>query len=246
MVFREGDIEKKEKTEMKEAYFVSGEFSLEEELLCFSSFTLSLTFPKVIGLVFVAAETVGGVGFSEVPQDFFLYAPMLFNNVDRLRNQKGLQIFTFKQLHSTISGFGESNVVGHGRFGLVYRGVLHDGRRVVVKLMDRARKENREKMSSKWSPPPMGLYAEFVRQGLSLGSPVWFFSNVLKDRSRETRLPSPPTRSSKTLLGVTAYKRSPVFVFHFGVHPTLVVSSQEVVKECLIANDKASISISLH
>ncbi|CBI20536.3 unnamed protein product, partial [Vitis vinifera] len=75
---------------------------------------------------------------------------MLFNNVDRLKNQKGLQIFTFKQLHSTISGFGESNVVGHGRFGLVYRGVLHDGRRVVVKLMDRARKENREKMSSKW------------------------------------------------------------------------------------------------
>ena len=32
MVFREGDIEKKEKTEMKEAYFVSGEFSLEEEV----------------------------------------------------------------------------------------------------------------------------------------------------------------------------------------------------------------------
>ena len=69
---------------------------------------------------------------------------MLFNNVDRLRNQKGLQIFTFKQLHSTISGFGESNVVGHGRFGLVYRGVLHDGRKIVVKLMDRTRRQGED------------------------------------------------------------------------------------------------------
>ncbi|KAL6333912.1 hypothetical protein AAG906_039324 [Vitis piasezkii] len=139
------------------------EFSLEEELLCFSSFTLF-----------------------DFSQRFLLYAPMLFNNADRLKNQKGL-IFTFKQLHSTIGGFGESNVVGHGRFGLVYRGVLHDG-----------------------GEP-------------KLRKPSLVFSNVLKDRSRETRLPSPQL-----------------------VHPTPVVSSQEAVKECLIANDKASISISLH
>ena len=42
---------------------------------------------------------------------------MLFNSVDRLKNQKGLQVFTFKQLHSVTVGFGESNVVGHGRIG---------------------------------------------------------------------------------------------------------------------------------
>ena len=41
-------------------------------------------------------------------------------------------------------GFGESNVVGHGRIGLVYRGVLHDGRKVVVKLMDRTRKQGED------------------------------------------------------------------------------------------------------
>ena len=68
---------------------------------------------------------------------------MLFNNVDGLKNQKGIQVFTFKQLHSVTGGFGESNVVGRGRIELVYRGVLHDGRKVVVKLMDRTRKTGR-------------------------------------------------------------------------------------------------------
>ena len=87
---------------------------------------------------------VGGVGFSEVAQDFSLCALMLFNNVDRLKNQKGLQVFTFMQLHSTTSGFGESNVIGHGRFGLVHRGVLHDGKKVVVKLMGRAGKQGED------------------------------------------------------------------------------------------------------
>ncbi|RVW34809.1 Alpha-(1,4)-fucosyltransferase [Vitis vinifera] len=53
---------------------------------------------------------------SEVPQDSSLSALMLFNNVDCLKNQKGLQVFTFKQLHFVTSGFGESNMVGHGRY----------------------------------------------------------------------------------------------------------------------------------
>ena len=69
---------------------------------------------------------------------------MLFNNVDCLKNQKGLQVFTFKQLPSVTGGFGESNMVGHGRFGLVYRGVLHDGRKIVVKLMDRTRRQGED------------------------------------------------------------------------------------------------------
>ncbi|KAL1189795.1 putative serine/threonine-protein kinase PBL7 [Cardamine amara subsp. amara] len=56
----------------------------------------------------------------------------------------GLQIFTFKQLHSATGGFSKSNVVGHGGFGLVYRGVLNDGRKVAIKFMDHAGKQGEE------------------------------------------------------------------------------------------------------
>ncbi|KAH7843034.1 hypothetical protein Vadar_011977 [Vaccinium darrowii] len=58
--------------------------------------------------------------------------------------ENGLQEFTFKQLHSATGGFGKSNVIGHGGFGSVYRGVLQDGRKVAVKLMDQAGKQGEE------------------------------------------------------------------------------------------------------
>lgn len=58
--------------------------------------------------------------------------------------EKGLRLFTFKQLHSATGGFSKSNVVGHGGFGLVYRGVLNDGRKVAIKFMDQAGKQGEE------------------------------------------------------------------------------------------------------
>lgn len=56
----------------------------------------------------------------------------------------GLQVFTFKQLHSATGGFSKSNVVGHGGFGLVYRGVLSNGKKVAIKLMDQAGKQGED------------------------------------------------------------------------------------------------------
>ncbi|KAF7833906.1 putative serine/threonine-protein kinase PBL7 [Senna tora] len=58
--------------------------------------------------------------------------------------EKGIQVFTFKQLHSATGGFSKSNVVGHGGFGFVYRGVLNDGRKVAIKFMDQAGKQGEE------------------------------------------------------------------------------------------------------
>lgn len=55
-------------------------------------------------------------------------------------------------------------MVGHGRFGLVYRGVLHDGKKVVVKLMDRAGKQGED---------------EFKVEMKLLSSPI-FSSTLLK------------------------------------------------------------------
>ncbi|KAK3000780.1 hypothetical protein RJ639_022428 [Escallonia herrerae] len=62
----------------------------------------------------------------------------------QVATDKGLQEFAFKQLHSATGGFGKSNVIRHGGFGLVYRGVLQDGRKVAVKLMDRAGRQGEE------------------------------------------------------------------------------------------------------
>lgn len=62
----------------------------------------------------------------------------------QVTSERGLQVFTYKQLHSATGGFGKSNVIGHGGFGLVYRGVLQDGRKVAIKRMDRAGKQGEE------------------------------------------------------------------------------------------------------
>ncbi|CAL9763136.1 unnamed protein product, partial [Musa acuminata subsp. burmannicoides] len=59
-------------------------------------------------------------------------------------SERGVQVFTYKQLHSATGGFGKRSVVGHGSFGAVYRGALPDGRKVAVKLMDRPGKQGEE------------------------------------------------------------------------------------------------------
>ncbi|KAK1424106.1 hypothetical protein QVD17_19419 [Tagetes erecta] len=60
------------------------------------------------------------------------------------KTDKGLHVFTFKQLFSATGGFGKSNVIGHGGFGFVYRGLLQDGRKIAVKLMDQAGKQGED------------------------------------------------------------------------------------------------------
>uniref|UniRef100_A0A0D9WDT4 Protein kinase domain-containing protein n=1 Tax=Leersia perrieri TaxID=77586 RepID=A0A0D9WDT4_9ORYZ len=55
-----------------------------------------------------------------------------------------VQVFSYRQLHAATGGFGRAHVVGQGSFGAVYRGVLPDGRKVAVKLMDRPGKQGEE------------------------------------------------------------------------------------------------------
>ncbi|KAF3326833.1 Serine/threonine-protein kinase PBS1 [Carex littledalei] len=56
----------------------------------------------------------------------------------------GVQLFTYKQLHAATGGFGKGQVVGRGSFGSVYRGVLSDGRKIAVKLMDQPGKQDED------------------------------------------------------------------------------------------------------
>ncbi|KAK6134325.1 hypothetical protein DH2020_031948 [Rehmannia glutinosa] len=70
-----------------------------------------------------------------------------FPNI-QVATERGLQVFTLKQLHSATGGFGKSNVIGHGAFGSVYRGVLQNGRKVAVKLMDQAGKQGDDEFTA--------------------------------------------------------------------------------------------------
>ncbi|KAL5203470.1 hypothetical protein ABZP36_014422 [Zizania latifolia] len=58
--------------------------------------------------------------------------------------ERGVQVFSYRQLHAATGGFGRAHVVGQGSFGAVYRGLLPDGRKVAVKLMDRPGKQGEE------------------------------------------------------------------------------------------------------
>ncbi|KAK3137282.1 hypothetical protein QOZ80_5BG0450290 [Eleusine coracana subsp. coracana] len=58
--------------------------------------------------------------------------------------ERGVQVFSYRQLHAATGGFGRGHMVGQGSFGAVYRGVLADGRKVAVKLMDRPGKQGEQ------------------------------------------------------------------------------------------------------
>lgn len=58
--------------------------------------------------------------------------------------ERGVQVFSYRQLHAATGGFGRAHMVGQGSFGTVYRGALSDGRKVAVKLMDRPGKQGEE------------------------------------------------------------------------------------------------------
>lgn len=74
-----------------------------------------------------------------------------FGNL-QVSSEKGPQVFPFRRLHSATGGFSKSNVVGHGGFGLVYRGVLTDGTKIAIKFMDQAGKQGEEEFKMEvWS-----------------------------------------------------------------------------------------------
>jgi hypothetical protein len=79
--------------------------------------------------------------------------------------ERGVQVFGYRQLHAATGGFGRAHMVGQGSFGAVYRGLLPDGRKVAVKLMDRPGKQGEEEFDMEvslvlWS----GWYAVVVVQ----------------------------------------------------------------------------------
>ncbi|XP_038878628.1 probable serine/threonine-protein kinase PBL7 isoform X1 [Benincasa hispida] len=54
---------------------------------------------------------------------------------------RGVQVFTYKELELATDNFNEANVIGNGRLGFVYRGVLADGAVVAIKMLHRDGKQ---------------------------------------------------------------------------------------------------------
>lgn len=102
--------------------------------LIFFLFLLEATKWNIICWIRVDSIVFEGVGYEDKGGFANLQVP----------TEKGLLVFTFKQLHSATGGFSKSNVVGHGGFGLVYCGVLSDGRKVAIKFMDQAGKQGED------------------------------------------------------------------------------------------------------
>ncbi|KAK9137162.1 hypothetical protein Sjap_007756 [Stephania japonica] len=78
--------------------------------------------------------------------------------------RKGVQVFTYKELQLATQGFSEANLIGHGRFGVVYKGVLSDGTVAAIKILHKEGKQGEREfrtevdlMSRLHSPYLVGL-----------------------------------------------------------------------------------------
>ncbi|KAM3752750.1 hypothetical protein ACB098_03G042700 [Castanea mollissima] len=48
---------------------------------------------------------------------------------------RGVQVYTYKELEVATGKFSEANIIGNGRYGVVYRGVLSDGTVAAIKML---------------------------------------------------------------------------------------------------------------
>ncbi|KAL8114530.1 hypothetical protein AgCh_021409 [Apium graveolens] len=54
---------------------------------------------------------------------------------------KGIQVFPYKDLEVATEKFSETNIIGNGGFGVVYKGILSDGKMAAVKMLHRKGKQ---------------------------------------------------------------------------------------------------------
>lgn len=64
-----------------------------------------------------------------------------FGRTIQAQRERGVQVFTYKELEVATDKFNEGNVIGSGGFGVVYRGVLGDGTVAAIKMLHRVGKQ---------------------------------------------------------------------------------------------------------
>lgn len=72
---------------------------------------------------------------------------------------KGVQVFTYKELETATNKFNEANVIGHGGYGVVYRGVLSDGTVAAIKMVHRDGKQGERAFRMEVRLPCLSFYS---------------------------------------------------------------------------------------
>lgn len=112
------------------------------------------------------------------------------------------QVFTYKQLQAATINFDEANLIGHGGFGSVFRGVLGDGRIAAIKRLDQASKQGDfefrvevDMLSKLHSPYLLGLIGYCADQDHRI-----LVYNYMSNGSLQEHLYSPGTSGSPPFL----------------------------------------------
>lgn len=70
-----------------------------------------------------------------------LYGGQSRSNASSSRHNKGVQVFTYKELEVATEQFNEANLVSNVGVGLVYKGVLSDGTLAAIKRIHKDGKQ---------------------------------------------------------------------------------------------------------
>ncbi|URE28736.1 STYKc [Musa troglodytarum] len=87
--------------------------------------------PDVIKITVAGSSVNGGAAASET-----ITSPTTSGTSDVHVLEAGNMVISIQVLRNVTDNFSEENVLGHGGFGTVYKGELHDGTKIAVKRME--------------------------------------------------------------------------------------------------------------
>ncbi|MCO5554263.1 hypothetical protein L7F22_007791 [Adiantum nelumboides] len=140
------------------------------------------------------------------------------------------QVFTYKQLQSATNNFDEANLIGHGGFGSVFRGMLADGKIAAIKQLDQASKQGDfefrvevDMLSKLNSPYLLGLLGYCADQDHRLLVYDYMSNGSLQEHLYSTGTPgSPPFLDWETRMRVALNSARGLEYLHELVNPPVI------------------------
>ncbi|KAI5059513.1 hypothetical protein GOP47_0025832 [Adiantum capillus-veneris] len=140
------------------------------------------------------------------------------------------QVFTYKQLQTATNNFNEANLIGHGGFGSVFRGMLADGKIAAIKQLDQASKQGDfefrvevDMLSKLHSPYLLGLIGYCADQDHRLLVYDYMSNGSLQEHLYSTGTPgSPPFLDWETRMRVALDSARGLEYLHELVNPPVI------------------------